>query len=446
MKKVLICLFLLVLCSFICFSSDNKEEEKWKTGYWLDVFGDPTSDSYVEYNDGSVKIVFETGNHSDGPMVTITIDDYDVNKHSYQTLTVKDQFGYIWEFNQAYSAKDKANQYKMGILAFYCLSSTSENLRCIVGSTNDKTSFSIDCSGAAQLLNSYISEQFSKGPNFEQLRDIEFFIIPDGVEEIGPNSFYRWRSLTHITIPSSVSHIGASAFYGCEKLSEIVFASDSLLSSINSNAFYDCSNLSSISIPDSVTDIGSEAFRNCSGLTTLCLPSSLTHVGNNAFKGCSNLEEVHVSSLESWLNTTFDYSSSSQPYANPMAYAKSLIIGGSLISDEVVVPDGVERIPVLAFSHCDKITSVVLPQSVKSISVYAFDGCSRLKEISMYSSVSFIGENAFRGCSILKTVNYYGTISQWKNIKWSYWDANPFPWNPNSVCNVICKDGTVKAH
>ena len=47
-------------------------------------------------------------------------------------------------------------------------------------------------------------------------------MIPDSVEEIEVQAFYKCVSLTSLYIPSSVWNIGAGAFSGCPELVLIV--------------------------------------------------------------------------------------------------------------------------------------------------------------------------------------------------------------------------------
>ena len=102
-------------------------------------------------------------------------------------------------------------------------------------------------------------------------------------------------SLTEITIPENVQVISENAFYRCSNLTSVVwnaenFASVSyphgapfynIRSQITSFTFgdriqhipeflcYTLNNLTSITIPNSVTSIGTYAFKYCSGLTSI---------------------------------------------------------------------------------------------------------------------------------------------------------------------------------
>ena len=111
-------------------------------------------------------------------------------------------------------------------------------------------------------------------------QEIESYIIPNSVVNIGDGAFSRCRSLTNIVIPNSVTDIGNSAFSNCSSLSNIVIPDS--VTAIGNFAFWGCSSLSNIVIPDSVTAIGDYAFYYCS-LSNIVIPDSVTAIGICAF-------------------------------------------------------------------------------------------------------------------------------------------------------------------
>ena len=111
-------------------------------------------------------------------------------------------------------------------------------------------------------------------------QNIESYIIPNSVTDIGNSAFSFCRSLTNIVIPNSVTDIGNSAFSDCSSLSNIVIPDS--VTAIGNFAFWGCSSLSNIVIPDSVTAIGDYAFYYCS-LSNIVIPDSVTAIGICAF-------------------------------------------------------------------------------------------------------------------------------------------------------------------
>lgn len=95
----------------------------------------------------------------------------------------------------------------------------------------------------------------------------ESFVIPDGVEFIGANAFYKAFRLKSITVPSGVLIIGANAFENCYALTEIT-------------------------LPDETACIGRSAFRKCWGLSSITLGKNMKSIAEEAFYDCNNLKEI----------------------------------------------------------------------------------------------------------------------------------------------------------
>ena len=65
---------------------------------------------------------------------------------------------------------------------------------------------------------------------------------------------------------------------------------------------------------------------------------------------------------------------------------------------------------------CSGLTDVVLPNHLRSLSILAFGGCSSLSRVQFPLALTDIGEAAFLSCSSLSEVAYAGTADQWNNI------------------------------
>lgn len=121
----------------------------------------------------------------------------------------------------------------------------------------------------------------------------EVFSIPEGVERIAENCFYKCDRLQRIDIPSTVKEIGNMAFFKCYGISLVTLPSG--LETIGSDAFSYCENMKyAMFIPKSVEEIGHHCFYQCDRLEkffvedtseeTITLGGNWQPKSENAFK------------------------------------------------------------------------------------------------------------------------------------------------------------------
>ena len=162
-------------------------------------------------------------------------------------------------------------------------------------------------------------------------KDIKKIVIPDSVESIGDDAFYKCENLTSIKIPDSVKDIGFEAFAFCQNLKSIMIPDS--IESIGEYAFFNCQNLISINIPNSVESIGDEAFAYCESLTSINILDSIKHIGDYAFAHCKSLTSI-------------------------------------------IIPDSIENVESNAFYDCESLKSMAFKgktiDQVKSITYYPF--------------------------------------------------------------------------
>lgn len=212
------------------------------------------------------------------------------------------------------------------------------------------------------------------------------------------------KLLTNLEMPDSVTSIRDYTFYNCSCLTSVTIPNS--VENIGNASFYNCSGLTSVTIPDSVTSIGRSTFYGCSGLTNITIGNSLTSIDENAFQNCSNLDSVYLSDLAGYLNIEFG-----NEYSNPMYYANKLYLNNKRVAGDLIIPDGVTKIPVCAFDGCDSLTSITIPDSVTSISNRAFEGCSGITSIAVPENVTSIGKDAFNGCDSLTRVTIPDSVT-----------------------------------
>ncbi len=63
--------------------------------------------------------------------------------------------------------------------------------------------------------------------------------------------------------------------------------------------------------------------------------------------------------------------------------------------EEIVLPDGIQRLGSECFSYCASLSRINIPESVTEIGRFAFADCEALKRLRIPSSVVSIGEYAF---------------------------------------------------
>lgn len=239
--------------------------------------------------------------------------------------------------------------------------------------------------------------------------------LPEGVTSIGSSVFFDCTSLTSITLPEGVTSIGDGAFTNCVKLTSINIPEG--VTSIGSSTFGYCSGLTSITIPEGVTSIGESAFWYCSNLTSITMPNGITSIGKNAFYNCSNLTSITIPNSISIESGAFDKCSKVAKIniniSNPSVWSNQL---GSLPDvprhifkdgdeiEELVLPEGIDKIGNYAFRYCSNLTSITLPESVTTIGQEAFKYCFKLASITIPYRVTTIGNGAFYGCSVLTDI------------------------------------------
>ena len=241
-------------------------------------------------------------------------------------------------------------------------------------------------------------------------------------------------------MPKSIRRIDNGAFKGCVGLKSIEMGDS--LHEIGWEAFMGCVNLSIIELPDSVWGIGREAFAGCENMKEISLNDSLEFIDNGVFDGCNSLEEIIIPErtyVDVWafghcerLRSVKVGGGSRIPgryedmyvgdnpervkYGMMMPPPAPPVYGGMFteckLLEYVMLCDGIEEIPAMAFAGCSRIREIDIPRTVKMIGRKAFKECHGLKEVRFIRNGECVIDNyAFAGCDSLERIEFGRSVS-----------------------------------
>ena len=230
-------------------------------------------------------------------------------------------------------------------------------------------------------------------------KNITSVAFPNSINSIGAAAFMYCQALDSIEIPKHVTIIPTDVFASCQNLKHVILPEG--LTEIGNSAFNSCYGLDSIIIPNTVQTIQDWAFAGCEHLSYVKIPQQLKTVGQGAFGSCPSLAYVDIPDLSSWAMINFNNYT-----ANPLYYAKKLIVNGEEITD-LVIPDDVTYIGGNAFRCCMNLTSVTIGDHVRSIGLGAFMECSNITSIIIGEDVTSIDRLVFYRCTKVTSVTSY---------------------------------------
>ena len=146
------------------------------------------------------------------------------------------------------------------------------------------------------------------------------FVLPESLDSIYSYAFYK-NFLTEVIIPANVKYIGGYAFNDNDRLTSVTLGSG--LTEISSSCFNNCDVLAVVKGGENVKTIGSGAFNYCSetienrcfntctGLKKVVLGNNISRINEYAFTDCNALEELHIGSSVSNLDSRCFYTTSS---------------------------------------------------------------------------------------------------------------------------------------
>lgn len=261
-------------------------------------------------------------------------------------------------------------------------------------------------------------------------------IIPEGVTEIGAQTFKGCTELTHVSFPSTLRSIGSEAFMGCSNLAgdlrqsgTLTVAADALTGSqialqqenpvsdftytiadgeVTITGYAGTEPIGHLGIPETiegypVTAIGEDAFMYQNTITSLYLPDTVTTIGGRAFYDCSSLSGTycfnaamrHNTFMECPLAAVFTYAINTDQTITITQYSSGKAEGS------VTVPDYIDGHLVTALGYRAlgipwnyNITEIILPRYLKSIGQECFLSAN-LVTITFPETLEYIGQHAF---------------------------------------------------
>ena len=249
--------------------------------------------------------------------------------------------------------------------------------------------------------------------------------INEGVEYpvvvIGRKAF-EYATATEIILPETVEKISSEAFWKCENLTKTNLPDG--IKVIEPHTYNGCA-FTEIKIPDSVVFVGDGAFANCHNATEIVVPSSVKVIGSHAF---FNIFYVTSVTLNEGLEKigTYAFANSSQTISfgdyedAPAAYSLTLpstinelsayAFDYSGISGEIVIPNKITKVSEGLFNDCRMITSVVMHNGITELEKFAFAGCYDLNSAPFPSNLEIIGDYAFQATGMV-SVTFPSTLT-----------------------------------
>ena len=209
-------------------------------------------------------------------------------------------------------------------------------------------------------------------------------VISEGITAIGDSAFAGW-DVEELILPNSLETIGRDAFYRCLQLADITWGNG--LKTIGELAFGSCAALKELNLPASLESIGTDAFHSCTELEYAIIYGD---VGAGAFDTCLALKEAYVMNAK---------------------VVSRYVFHTCLNLEYVYLADTIESLGQGAFAGCSSLKWVRVPAKVTELPKIVFSSCSSL-EYLIVPGITFIDAGCFGGCESLTEIYYGGTEEQ----------------------------------
>ena len=303
--------------------------------------------------------------------------------------------------------------------------------------------------GKYAFQNSYLSE-ITLPTSLTEISDGAFsrtyltgIDLPTSLTSIGEKAFYNAYDLTNVTGGEGLIYIGKDAFgetplynnasgavyigsvlYSYKGETETLTVKEGILG-IADYALSGNVSLRNLEIPEGVVYIGERAFVDCRNLVKATLPASLNETGQNAFEGCykliqiKNLSSVSVESpaYRSEIISAGDFSSEfyvDEKGVELFRYEDVLYMVGYRGTEKTLDLTGYGIKEVFDYACSDiSFNEIIFPDGVERIGAQSFSSAGH---IYIPLSVVEFGEYPFAYRGNLLIIRYEGTRAQWIDI------------------------------
>ena len=250
--------------------------------------------------------------------------------------------------------------------------------------------------------------EFEKTPWYAQREEILRVVVTDGVTRVGQLAFAYTPNLTEAILSDSVTEIGPWAFWCAEKLPAITLPQN--LVSLEQEAFGNCYALEQIELPGTLTFIDADVFTQCYALTRAVIhaaPIPSLMVGNSPFRACKSLEAIEVDGEHFALKAI-----------DGILYVYSSEQGLSLLQypagkkDAVFeIPQGTYEVNQFSLEDVPALEEIVIPDGVQKIWGYAFQFCPNLNTVRFLGDAPELMNGLFSG--VTATIYYPANNPTW---------------------------------
>ena len=266
---------------------------------------------------------------------------------------------------------------------------------------------------------------------FAYCSSLKKIIIPDTVEKIDISAFRECTNVTEIKIPGTVKEASEFALVGCDKvitaelpismvtlanlqrsddLETLVIVDDGSTELPDKDALNEKKKLKKVVFPDSLTSIPKAFCRSVSALEEVKLPANLKIISNASFSGCTNLKTIDLPDTVTEIGAfAFADCTSLKDFTIPdgiKSIGEEAFYNSGITS--LVVPESVETIDKLAFSHMANLTNATFPAGCG----ITFSGCKNLKTAKITGNPTVIDNYMFYECSQLTDFEIPGSVKK----------------------------------